>query len=324
MKVITKEQYLHRFGLVIENGALSKHSRYHLCSMIRQMIRSRTLLTKLDLHNQFRSVMQPIIENYDTVFFDKCLERLCSLGDIAELNREGKDKVYLATRPRWIQLNDNHAILLGDTPDLQIDFSPVDDYDMLRRFTPDEKTRSILDDYHITEEPLPQSPSLPNWQEKINELDNKYEFFPLDEKILILAGTSNDFWGKPDFEHPAGRWKFLHDKVQNDVYFGCKKVNSYSEEKSWLLLRKQDKTIRIMTLHDYQEGLNLCLARLVENAEKLYLLNDDLLGFAFRLPEAWQNYLCYFASEQPQYGMWKLCDLQLLTALTFRGQLSTL
>lgn len=311
MKNITLPEYREQFGLFISEGELTHESRYGICSLIRQMIYSNDFLSVREIRKQIHLLLQPLsIEKFDQL--DKYLEILCDLNEIKEFYREGKKAVFMATRPRWIKLNDNNAVLLGNVSNSLLPVPPIDDYDVVRRVALNEDTRHVFMETGIEEATFPTL-TLPNWEEyKQKLLSQNVE--PLSENIIIVSGKHGDFWGSgKDSNNPTGRWKDLSASTPDGTYFGCK---NQLYAKSWFLLHKQGKTVQTLMLHDEELWHSLFLARTIDDRQKPYSTNGDILIFSIPLPIAVETRLRFFASKQPQWGQWRFNEIQLWESST--------
>ncbi|MGL4942088.1 MAG: hypothetical protein ACRC46_02715 [Thermoguttaceae bacterium] len=309
MKSIALPEYQKQFGLFVADNQLTAESQYGVCSLIRQVLFANQSVSKRELHQRFQAILKPILAT-DNTFFDECLDILKALDEIKELDREGKESpVFTATRPRWIRLDNHHAILLGNIPHSLLPMTPIDGYDVVRRVVPDEHTCRVFAANGIEEEKLSEI-GLPNWNERKQELlSQNAEGLP--EHILLVAGKTGDFWGSSkDTDNPTGRWKKLSARTPDGVYF-AQKNQDYSNP-SWLLVAKKNETVQILTLHDREEWHELLMARIIDENERPHNINGTTIKFDVPIPEKLTNRLRLFASRQEAWGQWRLaenCDL---------------
>jgi hypothetical protein len=335
MKTLTPSEYQERFGIFVSEGQILPESKGGFVSLIRHIVVSNPLLTRLELNVNLIKTLQPlgIAENVIKEYANDCLEILRSLNEIVELYRNAQKSVFSVTRPRWIRLNENNAVLLGNVSDSIVPLKPIDNYDVVRRFVPTEENINLLADNEIEEttfsdwfmssykgeickditvnqlSALPiRLKSLLNEKEKALFSQNSE---PLDGNICLVSGTG--YWGSE--RDITGRWQRLSTETVDDIYFGMR-INERTNEKSWLILDKQYETVKILSLYDKEQWRCLFLTKSAANNQpEYYSVNDTVLKFSVPLPIVLENFLWLFTSKQPNWGMWKICDQNLLPLL---------
>ena len=308
MKSITLEEYQQHFWYPQTMLA-------SLCSLIRNIIINEPLITRREINQRVLDVLSPFaIDKEDTKKkIGEYLVLLESLHEITELHRNSQPSVFLTIRPKWLKLNENNAVLLGNFFDDDLTFQPIDEFDVVRRFIPNENTDVILCNVTQTEwddfckgkicegVQIDSFSKLPNalqslWNNKKEKL-REQPLEALNRDIAVVAGTSGEFFGSAN--NITGRWRKLY-QANDGIYFG-RTIEERTDQNRWLLLEKQSAEIRILHLHDEEQWGWLFFQN---EGKGFYKIENGVIHFSIPLPQTFELWLNLFASKQPQWGQW--------------------
>jgi hypothetical protein len=300
-------------------------SRYGFVSLLRDIVIANPLITRREINQRVQAVLQPLnISQIDSKQIDKFLEILKALKEVTELNRISQHSVWIASQPKWIKLDSCNAVLLGNFYDRRLKFKPIDQFDTVRRFVPDNAAMNIhvnetnISDWLIQscegkickEVEIDKFTELPTkllclWNEKKEELLSQNSE-PLNyDNIGVIAGKPGEFFGScKDFNRPTGRWKKL-SQVNDGIYFGIKQSENVYETSYVLLVKQYANQIKILTLFDKEQWTWLFLTNAKENGHReICNINSSLIHLTVPLPTTLENWLRIFASKKPDWGQW--------------------
>ena len=326
MKTLTLPEYQEHLGVIVLEGQITAESRYNFISMIRNIIITSSLITRRDLNHRLETLFQPLGVDKQILRgkTKECLNLLSNLHEIVSLNRNGQHPILAANHPCWIKLADNNAVLLGNIFDKRFRFTPIDHYDVFRRFIPDETSTALLRENGVEEmtitdwltsslnrqycEGLPmlcqetwRMAILRFYNEKKNQL-RSLPSEPIPANIHAVFGKSGDYWG--EYRSATGRWKRLSSQSPDGIWFGC--ISPNSGPTSWVLCEKEHETVKIVHLFDANQWRCLFLAKTIENeGDKYFVLEKDRIKFLIPIPGVLENLLALFASHQPHLGEWR-------------------
>jgi hypothetical protein len=311
MKSIKLEEYQKHFGIINQQQNMFTN----LCSLLRNIIMSEPMLTKREINQRVLDVLLPFnIGQADTTIktqIDKCLKILKSLQEITELFRETQQSVFITSRPQWIQLDKNNAVLLGNFSDDDLTFQQIDEYDVVRRFIPNEKNMDILWNVPKTEitdfckgkiceglevKTLSDLPTaLQNlWDETQCRFREQRDVM-LNNDIAVVAGSCGEYFGR--YDKLTGRWKKLSDVKNGQIYFGV--MTSVHKQKCWMLVEKHSnsRSMRFLQLDGFGQWYWLLLKN---EGRKCYRIEKEIIQFTIPLPQTLENWLHLVASNKPQ------------------------
>jgi len=324
MRIISLPDYQQHFGLVISSeGKIDEDkSRNGLTALIRRIIISSPFITRRDLNQRILDILQPLKVNGDIKkTITEGLTLLQSMNEIVELHRDGQSSVFVTMRPCWIKLDDRNAVLLGDVDDSLLPSQPIDNYDIVRRFVPDEDNTRTLFDNDVEEISVADwflrscsgkicegaeicrlaelQPVLHDlWDEKMELLLSESAGI-LDNNILFVGGKTGDFFGR--YTIPSGRWRRLSEKIPDGVYFGVR-PREYGES-TLLLLAKQGDSVKVLPLYNRDQWRWLLWTN--SNEADRVVMKEDQICITVPIPLPLENLLRLFASRQPEWGQWK-------------------
>ncbi|MDR1923379.1 MAG: hypothetical protein LBQ66_03300 [Planctomycetaceae bacterium] len=313
MKTITTAEYQQQFGIVLApDGTISQESRYGVASILRNVILENQCVTKREIHQRINSIFQPLNCDKENVikFADECLKILKTLNEIVELYPQNGQHIWTATRPRWIKLDDNNAVLLGNISSSEVKLMPIDGFDTVRRFNP-KQSELYVEEITLAKEidRLPDLMKLKNKKE--GELAEQIfeSIKPVGCKIRVV-GNKGNFFGSP--RQLTGRWRFLSD-VADGEYLGQQRFSDNQNDKRqrYLFVEKRNNKIRVVDLHDHDEWNLLLWA----SETKQYTVDGDLMRFNIPIPSVIEKIIRLFSSQQPHRWQWKLADKNLLLIL---------
>jgi hypothetical protein len=319
MKTITLEEYKQHFGIyVTESNAIADESRYGITSLLRKIIVSNPLIKNREIHKRIIETLSPLNINKEltTKFADKCLQILQSLGEITKLYGEKQQPVWTATLPRWITLDENNAVLLGNVSDSDVRLkSPIDGYDIVRRFNPkqeqlpvpeislEKELREYEFDKQVNCEVLLEKKKNDLRQQSFESIE------PVEYKICVVL-NSGDFFGNPN--KLSGCWRLL-SHVADGIYLGLQRKQETQRDKRrrYLLVEKRGRQLCSLDLYGYEEWK--CLLSVI-NKQKHYTLEDDVIKFKIPMPDFLERRLRLFGSQQPKWK-WKLVTPEIFLTL---------
>ncbi|MDR1290160.1 MAG: hypothetical protein LBK06_03065 [Planctomycetaceae bacterium] len=305
MKTITLEEYKQHFGIYVdESNFITDESRYGITSLLRKIIVSNPLITNREIHKRIIETLSPLNSDKEltTKFTDKCLRILQSLGEITKLYREKQQPVWTATLPRWIKLDENNAVLLGNVSDSDVKLNaPVDGYDIVRRFNPKQEQPSVPE-ISLKDELGEQMNCELLLAKKKNDLKQQpFESIePVERKIRVVLNSGN-FFGDPN--KLSGRWRLL-SHVADGIYLGLQRnqETQIDKRRRYLLVEKRGRQLCSLDLYNYEEWK--CLLSVI-NKQKHRTLADDVIKFKIPMPDFLERRLRLFGSQQPKWE-WKL------------------
>lgn len=146
MKTLSLSEYQECIGIAVDNGQITDASRFALMALIREIVIAKTMIKRRELHQRLEMLLKPLCPDVKNIRenVDASLERLINLKEITCLYCTGQQPVFMPSRPRWIKLSEDDAILLGYVVSKDLQIMQKDRNDVFRRFVPNTDAMAFL------------------------------------------------------------------------------------------------------------------------------------------------------------------------------------
>ncbi len=293
---LTQQEFSQRLGITEQLDSVTNTatpSPWGIARLIRREVRRQGLVTRREL----RKAIEPFLvaAGYDTVAnsaIRHVADQMVEIGEIRDLRLENQ-RGYSALPSRWIELNEDEAVLVGPTAAETYEFHPTHQNQYLRRFCPNDSLITHLEQIGVLKQPFSEWLGEPGWKRLIDvsrEIDSldklldwhlhKLEtegapFSVAATRILAINPQPGSFFGLP--WNPRGsRWT-LPNRLVDGVYLGAQP--GYSE-RQWhpvllSLMDGQGKSLMLNSnnntedVHDLRNWLLLAIGSRQSKAEQI-------------------------------------------------------
>ena len=338
MRKIEPAQLLGELGLFKLTDGCWLDDLQGFAKLVRKSVYRRGAATRREVWHDWRVPLEAAgyePSKIKTAILAVC-EQLESIGDLIPVEI-GRERGWIKAEPRWIKLNEEHAVLIGAIPpstEKEVATNAAQSRnDTVRRFTLNDVDPQKLEDF----EPLSLRDWLgdPEWNQYLRESSPEngvslIEFWEIQKTRLFESSLTADnenattfvcsgkgkYFGSFRTEQPSGRWQAVGD-ASDGLFVGARKGFNDSDWR-YFLCETQDQRIRsVVGLESYNElSWTLMAKGISSGSAEVWNVEDQHVSFTFPPPKQLAR-LCDLLGVRTDAWKWRLSGHFQTSDLTF-------
>ena len=338
MRKVEPDELLTELGLSNSTTECWLDDRLGLARLARKSVNRRGAATRREVWHDWRVPLEAA--GYEPAKIKDAILNVCEgleeLRDFVAVGI-GREHGWVKAEPRWLKLDEEHAVLLGSVPpttEKEV-FDPADQNraDAVRRFS-----LSNVDDKQLEDvEPLTLNEWLgpAEWCQFVeDETERKHvglsEFWEIQKSRLSQSSLTSDdensttflcsgtgsYFGNFRSGTPSGRWQTVSD-TDDGIFVGARKGFNENDWRYFLGEVNDHQLRNVVGLENYAELSWTLIAKGISTGnEEVWGIENRNLSFTFPPPKQLGRLCDLFGSRNGAWK-WKLCSDFAMEKLTF-------